>query len=160
QGDPPHGRRSLGGRPGLMRLRHLLVTGGAGFLGSAFVRQRLTVDPELRITVLDKLTYAGTEENFGDLAGDSRLEFVRGDIRDRAAVDGAARDVDAIVNFAAESHVDRSLLEAGEFVQTDVYGTHVLLEAARRYQHRRFLQRSEERRVGKECRDQVWRWSN
>jgi len=123
-----------------MRLRHLLVTGGAGFLGSAFVRQRLTVDPELRITVLDKLTYAGTEENFGDLAGDSRLEFVRGDIRDRAAVDGVARNVDAIVNFAAESHVDRSLLDASAFVQTNVEGTSVLLDAAVRHRHQRFLQ--------------------
>ncbi|TME21691.1 MAG: dTDP-glucose 4,6-dehydratase [Chloroflexi bacterium] len=121
-------------------LRHLLVTGGAGFIGSAFVRQRLAAEPDLRITVLDKLTYAGSLENLAEITDSRRLAFIQGDICDRAAVDRAAKDVDAIVNFAAESHVDRSLLEAAEFVQTDVYGTHVLLEAARRYQHRRFLQ--------------------
>ena len=123
-----------------MRLRHLLVTGGAGFVGSAFVRQRLTVDPELRITVLDKLTYAGSEENLSDFSGDRRLEFVRGDVRDRVVVDRLARDVDGIVNFAAESHVDRSLIDAGAFVQTNVEGTSVLLDAAVRYRHQRFLQ--------------------
>src|SRR3989441_2233655 len=122
------------------RLRHLLVTGGAGFIGSAFVRQRLGDDPDLRITVLDKLTYAGSEENLEHVRHDPRLRFVRGDIADAAAVDGLAKDVDAIVNFAAESHVDRSLLDAGAFVQTDVYGTYVLLEAARRFGHQRFLQ--------------------
>src|SRR5207245_5774853 len=122
------------------RLRHLLVTGGAGFIGSAFVRQRLGDDPDLRITVLDKLTYAGSEENLEHVRHDPRLRFVRGDIADAAAVDGLAKDVDAIVNFAAESHVDRSLLDAGAFVQTDVYGTYVLLEAGRRFGHQRFLQ--------------------
>ena len=121
-------------------LRHLLVTGGAGFIGSAFVRQRLATDPDLRVTVLDKLTYAGSLENLAEVTGNRRFAFVQGDICDRAAVDRAAKDVDAIVNFAAESHVDRSLLEAGDFVQTDVSGTLVLLEAARRYHHERFLQ--------------------
>jgi dTDP-glucose 4,6-dehydratase len=123
-----------------LTLRRLLVTGGAGFIGSAFVRQRLRADPDLTIVVLDKLTYAGSEDNLGDVRGDPRLRFVRGDICDRAAVDELSRDVDAIVNFAAESHVDRSLLNAGDFVQTDVYGVYVLLEAARRYRHKRFLQ--------------------
>ncbi|MDQ6708950.1 MAG: dTDP-glucose 4,6-dehydratase [Candidatus Dormibacteraeota bacterium] len=123
-----------------MRLRRLLITGGAGFIGSAFVRQRLAADPEVMVTVLDKLTYAGSEENLGELKGDPRLKFVKGDICDPQIVDQVARDVDAIVNFAAESHVDRSLLNAGEFVQTDVYGTYVLLEAARKYRHQRFLQ--------------------
>ena len=123
-----------------LRLRRLLVTGGAGFIGSAFVRQRLRVDPEITITVLDKLTYAGSEENLREVAGDPRLRFVKGDICDPGAVDGVARDADAIVNFAAESHVDRSLMNAGDFVQTDVYGTYVLLEAARKYRHQRFLQ--------------------
>src|SRR3989442_10841633 len=122
------------------RLRHLLVTGGAGFIGSAFVRQRLYEDPALRITVLDKLTYAGSEETLEAVRQDSRLRFVKGDIADAAAVEAVAKDVDAIVNFAAESHVDRSLLDAGAFVQTDVYGTYVLLEAARRFRHQRFLQ--------------------
>jgi dTDP-glucose 4,6-dehydratase len=123
-----------------LRLRHLLVTGGAGFVGSAFVRQRLKGDPEIMITVLDKLTYAGSEENLAEVNDDQRLRFVKGDICDAATVDTLARDVDAIVNFAAESHVDRSLLDPGAFVQTDVYGTYVLLEAARKYQHQRFVQ--------------------
>jgi len=121
-------------------LRHLLVTGGAGCIGSAFVRQRLATDPDLRITVLDKLTYAGSLENLAEATDNPRFAFIQGDICDRAAVDRVAKDVDAIVNFAAESHVDRSLLEAGDFVQTDVGGTLVLLEAARRYEHQRFLQ--------------------
>jgi len=126
--------------PPKRRLRNLLVTGGAGFIGSAFVRQRLGEDDEVQITVLDKLTYAGSEENLELVAKDSRLTFVRGDICDGNVVDGLAREADVIVNFAAESHVDRSLLNAGDFVQTDVYGTYVLLEAARKYQHQRFLQ--------------------
>src|SRR5438128_739932 len=122
------------------RLRHLLVTGGAGFIGSAFVRQRLGQDQEIRITVLDKLTYAGSEENLAEVGRDPRLRFVRGDICDPATVEPLAKEVDAIVNFAAESHVDRSLMDAGAFVQTDVYGTFVLLEAARKFRHQRFLQ--------------------
>ncbi|HVH64949.1 MAG TPA: dTDP-glucose 4,6-dehydratase, partial [Candidatus Acidoferrum sp.] len=123
-----------------LRLRRLLVTGGAGFIGSAFVRQRLRADQEIQITVLDKLTYAGSEDNLAEVAGDPRLRFVRGDICDRSLVNTLAEQADAIVNFAAESHVDRSLLDAGAFVQTDVYGTYVLLEAARRFRHQRFLQ--------------------
>jgi dTDP-glucose 4,6-dehydratase len=122
------------------RLRHLLVTGGAGFIGSAFVRQRLHEDREVQITVLDKLTYAGSEENLEGVRRDPRLRFVKGDIADGTTVDALAKDVDATVNFAAESHVDRSLLDAGAFVQTDVYGTYVLLEAAKRFGHQRFLQ--------------------
>ncbi len=122
------------------RLRHLLVSGGAGFIGSAFVRQRLGEDPDLQITVLDKLTYAGSEENLESQRGDRRLRFVKGDICDPERVNELAGEVDAIVNFAAESHVDRSLLEPAPFVQTDVYGTQVLLEAARKFKHARFLQ--------------------
>jgi dTDP-glucose 4,6-dehydratase len=122
------------------RLRRLLVTGGAGFIGSAFVRQRLRSDEEVQITVLDKLTYAGSEENLEPVRKDPRLTFVHGDICDATTVDRLAANVDAIINFAAESHVDRSLLDAGEFVQTDVYGTYVLLEAAKKHRHQRFLQ--------------------
>jgi dTDP-glucose 4,6-dehydratase len=121
-------------------MKHLLVTGGAGFIGSAFVRQRLRAEPELRITVLDKLTYAGSRENLAEVESNPRLAFVQGDICDSTAVEPLAKEADAIVNFAAESHVDRSLLAAGEFVQTDVHGTLVLLEAARRHGHQRFLQ--------------------
>lgn len=123
-----------------LRLRHLLVTGGAGFIGSAFVRQRLRADQEISITVLDKLTYSGSLDNFEEAKDDPRLRFVEGTICDPAVVDPLAKEADAIINFAAESHVDRSLIEAGEFVQTDVYGTYVLLEAARKYHHQRFLQ--------------------
>src|SRR2546428_3904284 len=121
------------------RLRRVLVTGGAGFIGSAFVRQRLKADQEIAITVLDKLTYAGSEESLAEARDDPRVRFIKGDIADATAVDALAKDLDAIVNFAAESHVDRSLLDAGAFVQTDVYGTYVLLEAARRFGHQRFL---------------------
>ena len=123
-----------------MSLSRLLVAGGAGFIGSAFVRRRLQADPDIRITVLDKLTYAGSEENLADVADDDRLRFVKGDICDATTVDALAKEVDAIVNFAAESHVDRSLLSAAAFVETDVKGTYVLLEAARRFKHQRFLQ--------------------
>ena len=123
-----------------LHIRRVLVTGGAGFIGSAFVRQRLKSDQEIAITVLDKLTYAGSEENLAELRDDRRLRFVKGDICDPSTVDELAKDVDAIVNFAAESHVDRSLLDPGAFVQTDVYGTYVLLEAARKHRHQRFLQ--------------------
>ncbi len=121
-------------------ITRLLVAGGAGFIGSAFVRQQLREDPQLRMTVLDKLTYAGSEENLADVIHDGRLRFVQGDICDAAVVAPLAGETEAIVNFAAESHVDRSLLRADAFVKTDVEGTYVLLEAARRHGHRRFLQ--------------------
>jgi dTDP-glucose 4,6-dehydratase len=108
----------------------VLVAGGAGFIGSAYVRHRLEADPEGSVRVLDKLTYAGRRENLDGLAPD-RLELVVADIADREAVAAALDGCDAIVNFAAESHVDRSIDSPGEFVQTDVFGTYVLLEAAR-----------------------------
>lgn len=120
--------------------RRLLVTGGAGFIGSAFVRQQLSAENDVAITVLDKLTYAGSEENLAEVARDPRLRFVKGDITDESVVERLGREVDVIVNFAAESHVDRSLLDAGSFLQTDVYGVYVLLEAAKRHRHQRFLQ--------------------
>jgi dTDP-glucose 4,6-dehydratase len=108
----------------------LLVTGGAGFIGSCFVRQRLERNPDDTAVVLDKLTYAGRRENLRD-APEERLELVEGDIADRDAVSAAAEGCDAIVNFAAESHVDRSIESPGEFITTDVFGSFVLLEAAR-----------------------------
>ena len=121
-------------------IARLLVAGGAGFIGSAFVRQQLREHPQLRITVLDKLTYAGSEENLAEVIDDGRLRFVQGDICDAEVVEPLARETEATVNFAAESHVDRSLLRADAFVKTDVEGTYVLLEAARHHGHRRFLQ--------------------
>jgi dTDP-glucose 4,6-dehydratase len=107
----------------------LLVAGGAGFIGSNFVRRRVEVQPGDSVRVLDKLTYAGRRENLDGL--DDRVELVIGDICDRDLVRGALDGCDAIVNFAAESHVDRSIHSPGEFIETDVFGTFVLLEAAR-----------------------------
>jgi dTDP-glucose 4,6-dehydratase len=108
----------------------LLVAGGAGFIGSAYVRLRLESHPGDSIRVLDKLTYAGRRENLDHLPAE-RLELIEGDIADREAARRAAEGCDAVVNFAAESHVDRSIESPGEFIQTDVYGAYVLLEAAR-----------------------------
>jgi dTDP-glucose 4,6-dehydratase len=121
-------------------IRHLLVTGGAGFIGSNFVRYALSRDAGLRVTVLDKLTYAGNMANLTDLGDDPRFTFVRGDIGDPVVVNRLAAEADAIVNFAAESHVDRSIDAPDAFIQTDVHGTFVLLEAARRHGHSRYLQ--------------------
>jgi dTDP-glucose 4,6-dehydratase len=111
----------------------LLVCGGAGFIGSTFVRQRLREHGD-EVTVLDKLTYAGREENFHDIAGEQAFRFIRGAIEDPAAVAGAidAAAPEAIVNFAAETHVDRSIANPDAFVSTHALGTYVLLEAARR----------------------------
>jgi dTDP-glucose 4,6-dehydratase len=108
----------------------VLVAGGAGFIGSAYVRHRLEADPDGSVRVLDKLTYAGRRENLEGLP-DDRVELGVGDIADRDAVAAAVEGCDAIVNFAAESHVDRSIHSPTEFIQTDVFGTLVLLEAAR-----------------------------
>jgi dTDP-glucose 4,6-dehydratase len=108
----------------------LLVTGGAGFIGSNYVRNRLATHPDDTVVVLDKLTYAGRRENLRD-APEARLEFVEGDIADRATVRAAIEGCDAVVNFAAESHVDRSIESPGEFITTDVFGSFVLLETAR-----------------------------
>ena len=121
-------------------MKRFIVTGGAGFIGSNFVRMFLREHPDYQVTVLDKLTYAGNPENLADLRENPRFRFVKGDICDAGLVDGLAAEADCILNFAAESHVDRSLLEPGAFIQTDVFGTWVLLEAARKHQHERFLQ--------------------
>jgi dTDP-glucose 4,6-dehydratase len=112
----------------------LLVCGGAGFIGSTFARQRLLEHGD-EVTVLDKLTYAGREENFHDFSEHASFHFVRGAIEDHVAVAGAIRDgtPEAIVNFAAETHVDRSIAEPDAFVKTHALGTHVLLEAAREH---------------------------
>lgn len=119
---------------------HLLVTGGAGFVGSEFVRRVLRGDDATRVTVLDKLTYAGNRANLRPIEDDParapRLRFVVGDIADRPTVDSLVADADAIVNFAAESHVDRSILDSEAFLRTGVIGVHVLLDAFREQWHR------------------------
>jgi dTDP-glucose 4,6-dehydratase len=108
----------------------LLVAGGAGFIGSNYVRRRVRERPDDRIRVLDKLTYAGRRENLEGLQ-DDRVELIEGDIADEGMARAAIVGCDALINFAAESHVDRSIASAGEFINTDVYGTYVLLEATR-----------------------------
>jgi dTDP-glucose 4,6-dehydratase len=119
---------------------HLLVAGGAGFIGSCFVRDVLGRRDGTRVTVLDKLTYAGNRANLAPVEGDpetaARFAFVRGDIADPAAVDPLVAAADAVVNFAAESHVDRSILDPAAFLRTGVDGVHVLLEAVRRESER------------------------
>lgn len=119
----------------------LLVTGGCGFIGSTFIRLALSERPDVRVVNLDALTYAGNPENLQGVDGNPRYRFVHGSIVDGDVVDRlAAEGVDAVVNFAAESHVDRSLYGPVEFVRTNLQGTATLLEAARRHGVRRFVQ--------------------
>ena len=121
----------------------LLITGGAGFIGSNFVRMALTDKfPDFnleQLTVLDLLTYAGDEENLKPAAGDKRYKFVKGDIRDLELAKKLMQDADQVVHFAAESHVDRSIEGGSEFVSTNVMGTQVLLDAARSTNIKRFV---------------------
>ncbi len=118
----------------------LLVTGGAGFIGSNFIRWVLGAHPGDSIVNLDKLTYAGNLTSLADVEGDPRYRFVQGDICDGALVREALQGVDAVVNFAAASHVDRSLIEPDEFIRTDVFGVFTLLEAVRELRVPRLLQ--------------------
>jgi len=106
----------------------LLVTGGAGFIGSNFIHYILKKYPHLKIINLDKLTYAGNLDNLKDIEGDSRYEFIHGDIQDRELVQKIFKRAQGVVHFAAETHVDRSILDAGDFVLTDVFGTFILLD--------------------------------
>lgn len=123
-------------------MRRILVTGGCGFIGSTFVRHELETYPDLQIVNVDKLTYAGNLENLSSVSDNPRYQFVRGDIADRELVGKliAEGGFDAVVNFAAESHVDRSLLDSGPFIQTNLVGTQVLLDASRQAKVGRFLQ--------------------
>ena len=122
-------------------MKNLLITGGAGFIGSNFVRYILGRYPDYRVVVFDKLTYAGNLDNLRDVQ-DLRYHFVRGDICDSTMVEDAIRqyNIDTIVNFAAETHVDRSILDADAFIRTDVYGTYVLLEAVKKFGLERYHQ--------------------
>lgn len=121
-------------------MKRLLVTGGAGFIGSNFVRYMLGKYPDYRITVLDALTYAGNTDNFHDLWSNPNFQFFQGRIEDPALVDNLARNVDAILNFAAESHNDRAILDPETAIRSNFNGVAILLEAARKYKHERFLQ--------------------
>ena len=119
----------------------VLVTGGAGFIGSNFVRYALGAHADWQVTTLDKLTYAGRLENLHDVMQDPRHAFVHGDICDAAVAGPLVEAADIVVHFAAETHVDRSIMSAGDFIKTDVEGSFVLLEAARRNPAlRRFVQ--------------------
>ncbi len=117
-----------------------LITGGAGFIGSNFIRYMLNKHDDIQIINLDKLTYAGNLENLKDIENDSRYRFVKGDICDEAVVDPLVSESDVVVNFAAESHVDRSIGSPDDFIRTDVFGAFVLLEASRKHGLKRFVQ--------------------
>jgi len=118
----------------------VLVTGGAGFIGSNFVRNLLATDPEVRVVNFDALTYAGNLANLADVAGNPRYAFVKGDVTDREQVRAAMSGVTDVIHFAAESHVDRSIQDSGPFVRTNVIGTQNLLDAAREFNVRKYVQ--------------------
>jgi len=120
---------------------NLLITGGAGFIGSNFIRYILNQYPDYKIINLDKLTYAGNLENLRDIENNPHYTFVKGDICNENIVDKlVSRQPDAIINFAAESHVDRSIIDPQSFIKTDILGAQTLLEAAKKYQIERFVQ--------------------
>ncbi len=123
-------------------MKCLVVTGGCGFIGSNFIRDQIARYPEQSIVNIDKLTYAGNPENLADIEGTPRYGFKQGDICDREFVRSVLKSAkpDAIVNFAAESHVDRSILDSGPFIQTNVIGTQILLDCCREAKVARFLQ--------------------
>lgn len=120
----------------------ILVTGGAGFMGSNFIRHMLVSYPDVQVLNVDKMTYAGNPENLRDVENDKRYAFLKGDIADSTAVDRAVNGFhpNAIVNYAAETHVDRSILEPEAFIRTDIFGTYNLLEAVRKYSIPRYIQ--------------------
>ncbi|MDH7603050.1 MAG: dTDP-glucose 4,6-dehydratase [Armatimonadota bacterium] len=121
-------------------MKNLLVTGGAGFIGSNFVRYMLRKHSDLKITVLDALTYAGHTENLEDVWNDPRFRFIKGDIRNAQDVEEPIREADLVVNFAAESHVDRSICDPEAFITTDILGVYTLMEACRRNPVELFVQ--------------------
>jgi len=121
-------------------MKKFLVTGGAGFIGSNYVRYLLNKHKDVHIINLDKLTYAGNPDNLRDVENDPRYQFIKGDICDEVLVNQVMQEVDVVVNFAAESHVDRSIGAPDDFIRTDVFGAFVLLEATRRHHVDRFIQ--------------------
>ncbi len=119
----------------------VLITGGAGFIGSNFVRHLLNSRPDVEIINFDSLTYAGNPESLGDIADNLRYQFIRGDIVDAQAVKNVFENgLDAVVNFAAETHVDRSIEDASPFLRTNILGAHCLLDAAKRFKLPKFIQ--------------------
>ncbi len=121
-------------------MRKFLITGGAGFIGSNFIHYLLRRYDDVQVVNLDKLTYAGNLDNLRDVENDPRYRFVKGDICDAEVVDPLVKEANVVINFAAESHVDRSIGRPDDFIRTDVYGTFVLLEAARKYGVEKFVQ--------------------
>jgi dTDP-glucose 4,6-dehydratase len=121
-------------------MARILVTGGAGFIGSNFIRQLLATDASVRVSNFDCLTYAGNLANLSDLTGNPRYQFIKGDITDREQVRSAMKGVTDVIHFAAESHVDRSILDSGPFVRTNVIGTQILLDAAREAKVKKYVQ--------------------
>ncbi len=121
-------------------MKTYMVTGGAGFIGSNYIRYMLKKHKDVEIVNLDKLTYAGNLDNLKDIADDPRYKFIKGDICDDVLVNQIMTEIDVVVNFAAESHVDRSIGAPDDFIRTDVFGTFVLLEAARTYKIQKFIQ--------------------
>lgn len=121
-------------------MKRYLVTGGAGFIGSNYIRYMLKKHRDVEIINLDKLTYAGNPDNLKDIQEDSRYKFIKGDICDEVLVNKIMTEIDFVVNFAAESHVDRSIGAPDDFIRTDVFGTFVLLEAARTNKIEKFIQ--------------------
>ncbi len=117
----------------------LLITGGCGFIGSNFIRLILNKYPNYQIINLDKLTYAGNPENLKDVENNKNYSFFEGDICDKDIVNKLTKDADTIINFASETHVDRSITSPEDFVRTDVFGTYVLLEAARNFKIKKFI---------------------
>jgi len=121
-------------------LTRYLITGGAGFMGSNFIHYLLRTYRDIKVINLDKLTYAGNLENLRDIENEPRYRFVKGDVCDPQMVEPLIKESDVVVNFAAETHVDRSIMEAGSFVLTDVYGPYILLQAAQKHGIDRFVQ--------------------
>jgi len=126
----------------------ILVTGGCGFIGSNFIRGMLKKYPAYKIVNLDKLTYCGNPDNLRDVALDARYTFIKGDICDKKIVEKIVKDCNVVINFAAESHVDRSIEDASEFIRTNIHGVYVLLEASKRHNIKRFIQISTDETYG------------